>query len=140
MSRTNDQDMIDAVTRRGQILVAVLIVGVVFMLGLSIVLDPLGTAQRRAVAGAGPGAAQGKAADAIAVPRPAIDSVDPVGEIITWVAVAFAGMLVPLSFVVPGRGASQNRRSIAAGTWSPPPGQNPPGPAVWPRGAPVRYR
>jgi hypothetical protein len=47
MPTTNDQEVIDAVTQRGQIIVAVLNVGVVFVLGLSIVLDPIGSAQRR---------------------------------------------------------------------------------------------
>jgi hypothetical protein len=47
MPTTNDQEVIDAIRERGQINVAALIVGVVFMLGMSIVLDPFGIAQRR---------------------------------------------------------------------------------------------
>jgi hypothetical protein len=47
MPTANDQEVIDPVTQRGQMIVAVLIVGVVFMLGVSIVLDPFGSAQRR---------------------------------------------------------------------------------------------
>jgi hypothetical protein len=131
MSTTNDQEVIDAVTRRSQMIVAGLIAGVVFLLAVSIVLDPLGSGRRRVVAGAGPGAVQGRGADAKAVPRPAMVSVDFEG-IITWVEVAFAAMLLLISFVVPGRIATQNRRSIAAGTWTPPSGQNPPRPPFGP--------
>ncbi len=42
------------------------------------------------------------------------------GDIIAWTAVAFAAVGLPLSFLVPGWIAAQNRRSIAAGTWLPP--------------------
>jgi hypothetical protein len=39
---------------------------------------------------------------------------------LTYAAVAFTALEVPLSFVVPSVIAKQNRRAIAAGTWTPP--------------------
>ena len=120
MSMTDDLERLDSVTRTSQIISGALITGVLVFLGVSIVVDPMGVAPRRADAGAGPGveAGQGKVADAQAVPRAAAGSME-IGEILTWTAVAFAAMSLPLSFVVPRLVASQNRRSIAAGTWTP---------------------
>jgi hypothetical protein len=49
------------------------------------------------------------------------------GDLITWAAVAITAMMLPMSMIVPGLIASQNRRNIAAGTWKPASGQYPPG-------------
>ena len=46
-------------------------------------------------------------------------------QIITWIAVAYTAVTLPMSFVVPRLVAGQNRRSIAAGTWKPPVGRSP---------------
>jgi hypothetical protein len=65
----------------------------------------------------------GRAPDANAGPGRATGPTD-VGEILTWVAVAFAAVGLPLSVLIPRRITDQNRRSIAAGTWVPPSGAN----------------
>jgi hypothetical protein len=109
MSTADDQDVIHPVTRTSQIIAAGLIAGVVMMLGVSVALAPIG--------GARPGA--GGAPGAIAGPPPAA-RVMQIGEILTWIAVAFAAVGLTLSVLVPRWITDQNRRSIAAGTWVPP--------------------
>ncbi len=114
MSSANDSELMDSVIRTSQIIAAALITGVVVMLGVTLVIDPFGDARRRAAVVAG---AQAPAADP--VPPPATSPMDA-GEMITWMAVAFAAVSLPLSFVVPGRIADRSRASIVAGTWKPP--------------------
>ncbi len=99
MSMISDQPTIDSVARTDQIIAAAMITGGVVLLGVSIVVSPM-------VAG------------------PAAGGID-VGEVITWIAVAFAAIFLPMSVIVPGLITRQNRRRIAAGTWAPPSGQNP---------------
>jgi hypothetical protein len=94
MSMTNEQDVIDSVARTGQFIGIGLITGAVGIIGVSIAVDPTGGA-----------------------PRPAMGTMD-VGEIITWLAFAFAAISLPLSVIVPGQIARQNRQQIAKGTWT----------------------
>jgi hypothetical protein len=105
MSMTDDQDVIHSMTRTVQIIAAAMIAGVVGLLGVAIAIAPI----LGAPAGAG-GAGR----------PPAIGTMD-VGQIITWIAVAFAVVSLPLSFLVSGWIAAQNRRRIAAGKWGVPP-------------------
>jgi hypothetical protein len=42
------------------------------------------------------------------------------GTLVTYVALALAAVILPLSFLVPHWVANRNRRAIAAGTWAPP--------------------
>jgi hypothetical protein len=99
MSTTDDQAMIDSVARADQIIAAAMIAAAVVMIGVSIVVDPMGGQ------------------------RPAAGTID-VGEVITWTAVAFAAVLLPMSVIVPGLIPRQNRQRIAAGKWTPPSPQN----------------
>jgi hypothetical protein len=99
MSTTNDQATIDSVARVGQIIAGAMIAAAVVFIGVSIVVDPMGS------------------------PRPAAGAID-FREMITWIAVAFAAILLPMSVIVPGLIARQNRQKIAAGKWMPPSGQN----------------
>jgi hypothetical protein len=115
MSTTNDRDVIDSVTRTSPIIAAGLITGVLVMLGVSVVLAP----SFKARPGVGGAVEAGRMPDANAGPRPAPGPAD-LGEILTWTAVAFAAVGLPLSVVVPRWITDQNRRSIAAGTWVPP--------------------
>ena len=64
--------------------------------------------------GAGPG--EGGAANAGAARGGAVDFV---GTLMTYLALAWAAVLLPLSVIVPARIAKQNRRKIVAGTWTP---------------------
>ena len=119
MSMTSDQDQIDSMTRTGQIIAAALIAGVVSILGISIALAPSFGARR----GAGGQVAAGRAAAANAGPgRPAGPA--DAGDIVLWIAVAFAAAALPISVLIPRRITDQNRRSIAAGTWAPAGGVN----------------
>jgi hypothetical protein len=93
MSINNDQDVIDQVTRVGQIMAIGLIVGAAVLLGIAIAFNPMG--------GAANGAME-------------------VGVILTWVAVVFAAILLPMSVIIPGLVTRQQRRNIAAGKWTPP--------------------
>jgi hypothetical protein len=107
MSMSSDQDVIDLVTRTLQIIVAALITGVVVFLGISSVVAP--------ILGAPPGAGGAGGAG----PPAAAGPMD-LRDVITWTAVAFAAVGLPLSFLLPGWMSNQNRRSIAAGTWNAP--------------------
>ncbi len=119
MSMTNDQDVVNSMTRTIQIIAGSLIAGVVVMLGVSVAVAPIVGAPP--VAGGAMGAGQAPVGDA--GQPPAAGSMD-VGELITWIAVAFAAVTLPLSFLLPGWITNQNRRNIAAGTWVPPSGVN----------------
>jgi hypothetical protein len=118
MSTINDENIINSMTRTLQIIAGALIVGVVLFLGVATVMGPLVPAARA-------GAAPGRGAGANAAPQPATDSMD-IGDIITWVAVLLAAIILPLSFVVPRYVASGIRRNIAAGKWTPPVAPNDP--------------
>jgi hypothetical protein len=118
MSTPSDQDVIDRVTRQCQIIVGALITGVVFFLGIATVIDMPSNAAARPGAGEKSAEGPGQPADARLNARPASDGTD-FRVLLTWIAVAFAVMSLPMSFVVPGLIAQQNRRAIAAGTWPP---------------------
>jgi hypothetical protein len=104
MSTANDQDMIDRFTPTCQIIVGALIAGVLFFLGIAASID-MGI--RHPIQ---PGAGAGSFLDAFVS-----------GPFITYTAIAFAAVLLPLSLVVPGIIAAQNRRAIATGKWAVPP-------------------
>jgi hypothetical protein len=104
MSMVGNADFIDRVTLQCRIIVGALILGVVGALGVAMVVD----LRPNAVAPANPAQARSE---------PESERSD-MGTIITWVAVAFAAVTLPLSFVVPRLVAQQGRRAIAAGTWS----------------------
>ncbi len=118
MSTPSDQDVIDRVTRQSQIIVGALITGVVFFLGIATVIDMPSNAAARPGAGVKSAEGPGQRADVRLNARPASDGTD-FRVLLTWIAVAFAVMSLPMSFVVPGLIAQQNRRAIAAGTWPP---------------------
>jgi hypothetical protein len=107
MSMYEDQDVFISMLRITQIIAGSLITGVGVFLGIAVALAPM----LGAPAGAGAAAGAG--------PPPAAGPMD-IGQIITWIAVAFAAVGLPLSYLVPGWIATQNRRKIAAGTWVPP--------------------
>ena len=115
MSTISDQDFIDRVTRQCQIIIGALIVGVVVFLGIATAIAQLTNGPTQAGAGAKPADAQGQPADANLNARPVGEP--DIGTILTWLAVAFAAVTLPLSFVVPRLVAQQNRRAIATGTW-----------------------
>ena len=108
MSNVNDEASIGGAARQGQIIIIALAMGVTAFLVIAIVLNlsanPVGPA------GGGAGAA---------APRQGPD----VGQLLNWIAVAFTATLLPLSFIVPGLIAGQNRRAIAAGKWALPQGR-----------------
>src|SRR5262249_8482076 len=88
----------------GQILVGVLILGLVTFLGITTVID-LGTS-RAVPAGANPG--DGAPGQGFSL-----------GQILTWMAIAFAVIDLPLSFLMPALITRRARRAIAAGKWTP---------------------
>ncbi len=116
MSTIGDQDFIAGFTTRCQIIVGALITGVVVFLGIATFLAQQQPAAARPGAGAMAVAVQGKPADAKLNDRP--NAGQDVASILTWLAVGLAAVMMPMSFVVPGLIAQQNRRAIAAGTWS----------------------
>ena len=104
MSTGNDQDPIGPVTRQGQIIVGALIVGVSIFLVLAVTLD---------VGGLNPGAGGPAAAGAGAAHvAPKQDSPLP---LITYIALAFAIVALPMSVFVPSLIAKQQREAIARG-------------------------
>src|SRR5690349_6369837 len=119
MSTNSDQDTIDRVTRTSQIFVGAVIAGVLVLLGIATVVGLRPTVPAQAGAGAGRGAVQGNAPDAHAGTGARVDR-GVIDRIITYTAVAFAAVILPLSLVVPGVLVKQIRRSIAAGTWAVP--------------------
>jgi len=106
MSTTSEQDAIDKVTRTGQIIVGALIAGVVVLLAVASLVEirPNAAVPAGGGAGAGAGAGMGR---------------DWTSSILTYTALAFTAVLLPLSFVVPGLITRQNRQAIAAGKWAP---------------------
>ncbi len=107
MSTTNNESMLNSITLTIQMIGGSLIAGVVIFLGIATVIGPL------LVAAPAPGGG------ANAAPQPVAGSIE-LADIMTWTAVAFAAIGLPLSFVVPGQIASGIRRRIAAGKWTPP--------------------
>jgi hypothetical protein len=96
-----DQDAIRSATLQGRIIVGALAAGLVMFLVISTIINILPTPGAAANgAGNGPGAPGAVAAES---PLP----------IITYAAVAFGAVLLPMSFVVPGLVAKQQRRAIA---------------------------
>jgi hypothetical protein len=91
MSNPDAQQIIDSTARVCQIITVALLTGAVIILGVSIALDPLAST------------------------RPAGNSLD-IGQILTWVLLAFAAISAVMYFLVPGLITSQRRRRIAATT------------------------
>jgi hypothetical protein len=96
MSVPSDPESIQPVTRQGQIIIGGLISGVVFFLVIATVVD-LGPNPGLVAGGAGAGQ------PAQTVP------------LVTYLALAFGAVLLPMSFIVPGLVAKQQRQAIAAG-------------------------
>jgi hypothetical protein len=115
MSTTGDQDFIAGFRTRCQIIVGALITGVVVMLGIATFVAQQQPAAARPGAGAMAVDAQGNPADANLDDRP--NNGQDVASILTWMAVGLAAVMLPMSFVLPGLIAQQNRRAIVAGTW-----------------------
>jgi hypothetical protein len=109
MSTAGEQDAIDKRVRTSQIIVGSLIAGVVVFLVVACLVDLRPNAPVPASAEGGPGATR-----------------NPIGSLITYTALGATALLLPLSFVVPGLLAQQNRRAIAAGKWLPPGQGGPP--------------
>jgi hypothetical protein len=102
VSMSGDPEAIRSATLQGQIIVGALAAGLITFLVIVNIID-IGTTAPRA-AGGGPGAAGAVRVDA---PVP----------IITYVAVAFGAVLLPISFVVPELVTKQQRVAFAsAGT------------------------
>jgi len=116
MSTISDQDTITNVTRTSQIIVGALIAGVLTFVAVAFMVDLRRDQQAGAPAAAGANANV-----------PANAWVAFTDAFLTYTAVAFAAVLLPLSFVVPNLVTGQSLRAIAGGT-SPPP--SPSGPAV----------
>jgi hypothetical protein len=110
MATIDEESWINRVARQGQIIVGALILGLVTFLGIASVID-LGAPQP-AQAGANPGGGVG---------GPAAPGQDlSLGRLLTWMAIGFAAIDLPLSFLVAALITRQNRRAIASGRWPPP--------------------
>jgi hypothetical protein len=132
MSTAGDAELTDRITRTCQIIIGALVVGVLFFLGIAASID-LGTSRP-----VGPGAVAGQPAarqdgKPEAIRRPDANANPNAGgfwdafvsgPFLTYTAIAFAAIMLPLSLVVPGTIVAQNRRALAAGksTVSPPQG------------------
>jgi hypothetical protein len=110
MSTDGDDAVIGKYARQGRIIIVALVAGVTIFLGVAISVD----LKPRAVAGAGAGRGGPPAA------QPAAD----VDRLITPLAVGFAALALPHSFLVPGMITNQNRRAIATGKAAPAPNLN----------------
>ena len=131
MSTASNQDPIEQTTRICQIIVGALVAGVLIFLGVAASVDlgirrpiqPVGGGGQQAAGQDGkPDAIPGPDADANAAANPGglLDAFVS-GPFITYIAIAFAVVLLPLSFVLPRIIAAQSRRAIAAGKRSAPP-------------------
>lgn len=111
MSTTDDEALIGRFTRTCQIISVALIAGVTIFYGIAttIRVTPLPPP--------GPAAGGPAVAGDAAVPRQELDA----GQLLTWLAVGFAAIDLPLSIIVPGLMTRQSRRAIAAGKWNAPP-------------------
>ena len=131
MSTANEPDSIDQITRICQIIVGAFVAGVLIFLGVAASVDlgikrpvdPIGAAGQQAAGPEKKGDANvGPEAGAKAAPdgRTLLDAFMS-GPFITYTAIAFAAVLLPLSFVVPGMIAAQSRRAILAAKRAEPP-------------------
>jgi hypothetical protein len=114
MATFNDQDYIGKFTRTSQIIVGALIAGVLIFLAIAWFVDVGLIAPAPAGPGAVQGAAPGNAPGAGAAGDGAL-----VGTLITYMAVGWAVVAIPLSFGVPALIAKQQRKQIASGSWAP---------------------
>jgi hypothetical protein len=97
-----EQDAIRSATLQGQIILGALAAGLVMFLVISTIINILPT-----LGVAANGAGNGRGAPA------AVAAESPL-PIITSVAIAFGAVLLPVSFVVPGLVAKQQRRAFAS--------------------------
>jgi hypothetical protein len=102
MSMFSDQEDVDRLTRTCQIILGALIAGVSFFLAIAVFIDP----GISLASGAAPGAN-----------APAGGQVAATLPILTYTALAFAVVLLPLSVVVPRIVTARSRRAIAGGSW-----------------------
>jgi len=114
MSAISDQDTITNVTRTSQIIVGALVTGVLTFVAVAFVVDLRPGRQARVPAVAGANA-------------PAGGRVATTDSFITYTAVIFAAVVLPLSFVLPNVVTAQSLRAVAGVVSSPP---SPSGPAV----------
>jgi hypothetical protein len=118
MSTIDDESVLDAFSPVLMIIGAGLISGVVIFITIAIAIGPILH-----------GALLGPGANAAAQPAPASMEL---GDIITWIAVAFAAIGLPLSYVLPAQISRGMRRRIATENWTPPVGVNAPSGALSP--------
>lgn len=113
MSREDDESMLGPQVRTMQVIIGALVMGLVFFLGIVLFLR----AQQKVVPpGPAPNPAQARA------------QAQPV---ISYAAVAFTMMALPMSLLIPSVVVKGGRKQIAQGTWTPPVrgiGTVPPGP------------
>jgi hypothetical protein len=107
MSTDGDEALIGRLVRQGQIITCALAAGVMVFLVIAAVVG------MSLIPGPGAGAGDQVGVGGPALPPQALD----VGRLLTWMAVGFAALALPLSFIVPGLVTNQNRRAIGAGKW-----------------------
>jgi hypothetical protein len=103
MSMPTAENAIQPVVLQGQIIVGALITGVSIFLVIATLVD-LGPNP-----GAGAGAGVGAGAEAQAAAKP-----DQSVPFLTYAALAFGAVVLPMSFIVPGLVAKQQRQAIVA--------------------------
>jgi hypothetical protein len=109
MSALSDEKTVGNVTRTSQIMVGALVAGVVTTVAAAVLIDLRPRQQAAAQVEAGPGA------NNFAAWPPG-----GTAPIITYCAVAFAVVVLPVSFVVPDLVTRQGRQTIAQGRLHPP--------------------
>ncbi len=110
MATIDEQDLINRLTLRGQITLAVSVAGLLVMLSVGAMKHSPGASGDLRGQGAVPGQAAGANAGH---PQPPAHQ----GDILDWLVVAAAAVWLPLSVVLPRWITTQNRRRIATGTW-----------------------
>jgi len=124
MSTMSDQDTITNITRTSQIIVGALVTGVLTFLVVALLVDLRPDRQ------AGVQAEGGANAN-----LPAGGRVAPTDSLLTYLAVGFAAILLPVSFVLPNFVTTQSCRAIARGAAAPPSPRNSAVPATGPQAA-----
>jgi len=122
MSTISDQETITNVTRTSQIIVGTLIAGVLTFVAIAFMVDVRPNQQAGVQAEAGANAKV-----------PAAGWVAFIDAFMTYTAVIFAAVLLPLSFVVPNLVTRQSLRALTGGPSPSPSASNPPVPATGPQ-------
>jgi hypothetical protein len=113
MSTIDEQDLINRLTLRAQITLAVSVAGLVVILIVYHVQHPHGAFGGQRGLGAVPGKAVGANAGHLPAPVTAYH-----GDILDWIVVAAAAVSLSLSVFLPRLLVTTNRRQIAVGTWA----------------------